>query len=180
MSTITPVIIAGFLIAISAGYDILIYHDLGTKSHLLQLYPIVEGLLESGHKVTGIYFNSAEIKHENYTEILIENPYDKKMGEMRKILMEKGGTSMFNWKAWKASWEAWSAIIEDVVLLPWRHPEISQLINSDRKFDAVMVRAVGWEFAEIFNCSLITWSPAGPVPIFIGGTGNVINLREVI
>ena len=149
---------------------------MGTKSHLIQLYPIVEKLLDSGHKVTGIYFNSAKIKHENYTEILIENPYDKQMAGMRKLMMEKGGTSMFNWKVWKASWDAWSAITEDVVLLPWRHPEISQLINSGRKFDAVMVRAVGWEFAEIFNCTLITWSPAGPVPIFIAGTGNVINL----
>ena len=162
----------------SAGYEILIYHDLGTKSHLLQLYPIVEKLLESGHKVTGIYFNSAEIKHENYTEILIENPYDKKMAGMRKLMMEKGGSSMFNWRLWIESWNAWSAIVEDVVLLPWRHPEISELIASGRKFDAVMVRAVGWEFAEIFNCSLITWSPAGPVPIFIVGTGNVINLRD--
>ena len=176
---ITPVTIAlivGLLCGLSAGYDILIYHDLGTKSHLLQLYPIVEKLLDSGHQVTGIYFSSAEISHENYTEILIDNPYDKNMEGIRKLLMEKGGSSMFNWKLWKASWDAWTDIIEDVALLPWRHPEISQLINSGRKFDAVMVRAVGWEFAEIFNCSLITWSPAGPVPMFMWGTGNVINL----
>ena len=177
MFLISSVLIAGFLLcAVSAGYDILIYHDLGTKSHLLQLYPIVEKLLDSGHKVTGIYFNSAKIRHENYTEILIENPYDKKMAGMRKIMMEKGGTSLLNWKLWKASWDAWSDIIEDVVLLPWRHPQISQLINTGRKFDAVMVRAVGWEFADIFDCPLITWSPAGPVPIFLGGTGNIINL----
>ena len=61
---------------------------MGTKSHLIQLYPIVEKLLDSGHKVTGIYFNSAKIRHENYTEILIENPYDKKMAGMRKMMME--------------------------------------------------------------------------------------------
>ena len=52
---------------------------MGTRSHLLQLYPIVEKLLDNGHKVTGVYFNSAKIKHENYTEILIENFMEDKM-----------------------------------------------------------------------------------------------------
>merc|ERR1711953_290027 len=97
--------------AVSSGYDILIYHDMGTKSPLIQLYPIVEKLLDSGHKVTGIYFNSAKIKHENYTEILIENPFEAKMAEISKMFMEKGGTSIVNLNLWQASWAAWSESI---------------------------------------------------------------------
>merc|ERR1711936_1369738 len=121
-----------------AGYEVLIFHDMGTKSHLIQLYPIVEKLLDNGHKVTGVYFNSAKIKHENYTEILIENFMEDKMKEISKMFMEKGGTSAVNLRLWKASWDAWSSVIEKFAL------------------DAYL--------AEFFNCSLITWSPSGPVP----------------
>ena len=149
---------------------------MGTKSHLLQLYPIVEKLLDIGHKVTGVYFYSAKIKHENYTEILIENPFEDKMAEISKMFMEKGGTSIFNFKIWKASWEAWSSVIEDMALLPWRHPEISQLIKTGRRFDAVMALGLDAFLADVFNCPLITWSPAGPLPVFISGSGNIINL----
>ncbi len=39
------------MVSVCHGYEILVYHDLGTKSHLMQLYPIVEKLLDSGHKV---------------------------------------------------------------------------------------------------------------------------------
>ena len=149
---------------------------MGTKSHLLQLYPVIEKLLDNGHKVTGIYFYSAKIKHENFTEILIENPFEEKMAEISKMVMEEGGTSVVNFKIWKASWAAWSEVIEDMSMLAWRHPEISQLINTDRKFDAVMTLGLDAYLADVFNCSLITWSPAGPVPMFMTGSGNVINL----
>merc|ERR1711936_30601 len=124
-----------------AGYEVLIYHDMGTKSHLLQLYPIVEKLLDNGHKVTGVYFNSAN-----------------------------------NLRLWKASWEAWSSVIEKFALLPWTHPDISNLLKTEKKFDAVITLVLDAYLAELFNCSLITWSPSGPVPMFMAGTGNVINL----
>ena len=161
-----------------AGYEVLIYHDMGTRSHLLQLYPIVEKLLDNGHKVTGVYFNSAKIKHENYTEILIENFMEDKMKEISKMFMEKGGTSAVNLRLWKASWDAWSSVIEKFALLPWTHPDISNLLETEKKFDAVITLVLDSYLAELFNCSLITWSPSGPVPMFIAGTGNVINLRE--
>ena len=149
---------------------------MGTKSHLIQLYPIVEGLLDKGHKVTGVYFSSAKISHENYTEILIENPFEDAMKEISKMFMEKGGTNTFNLRLWKASWEAWSQVIEKASLLPWRHPDISQLMTSEKRFDAVLTLGLDAYLAEVFNCTLITWSPSGPVPMWIVGTGNVINL----
>ena len=164
------------LLSASDGYEVLIFHDLGTKSHLIQLYPIVEGLLDKGHKVTGVYFNSAKISHENYTEILIENPFEDAMKEISKMFMEKGGTNTFNLRLWKASWEAWSQVIEKASLLPWRHPDISQLMTSEKRFDAVLTLGLDAYLAEVFNCTLITWSPSGPVPMWIVGTGNVINL----
>ena len=159
-----------------AGYEVLIYHDMGTKSHLLQLYPIVEKLLDNGHKVTGVYFNSAKISHENYTEILIDDPFAESMKEISKMFMEKGGTNPFNFRLWQASWNAWSQVIEHFALLPWKHPDISHLITSGKKFDVVMALGLDAYLAEVFNCTLITWSPSGPVPMFMAGTGNVINL----
>ena len=48
-------------------------HEMGTKSHLLQLFPIVESLLARGHEVTGVFYSPSKISNKNYTEVLIPN-----------------------------------------------------------------------------------------------------------
>merc|ERR1719300_575753 len=49
-------------------------------------------------------------------------------------------------------------------------------MTSEKRFDAVLTLGLDAYLAEVFNCTLITWSPSGPVPMWIVGTGNVINL----
>ena len=44
-----------------SGYEILFVHDIGTKSHLIQLYPIVEKLLDNGHQVLHIFLLGRQI-----------------------------------------------------------------------------------------------------------------------
>ena len=66
----------------SGGSNVLFVHDVGTKSHLIQLFPVVEGLLEKGHHVTGVFFSSSKIVHPNYTEILVPNCFEKIMVQM--------------------------------------------------------------------------------------------------
>ena len=72
------------------GYKILFVHDMGTVSHHLQLFPIVEKLLENGHQVTGVFFKSSKIQHKNYTEIMTPNVLEKFSAELSKLFMEKG------------------------------------------------------------------------------------------
>ena len=52
---------------------ILFFHNAGTRSHLITMMALAEGLVENGHQVTAAWYNEAKIKHENYNEILIED-----------------------------------------------------------------------------------------------------------
>ena len=81
----TSIIIAlySLLPTCSHGYHVMIVHEMGTKSHLLQLFPMVESLLARGHEVTGVYYSPSKISHENYTEILLPNVMDDFKEEIR-------------------------------------------------------------------------------------------------
>ena len=149
------------------------------KSHLIQLYPIVEKLLENGHQVTTIFFSGGNIKHENYTEIVVKNVFEKKVAELSKLFMDRGSEyAVINLiKFMKFSLEAWSEVLEDSALMYSNTPEIQTMIQTGRKFDAVMTSyQQHCLLAEIFQSSLISFSPAGPVPWLLSATGNHINL----
>ena len=46
----------------SASYHVLFNHNWGTKSHLIQVAPMMEGLLDKGHEVTAIVFSTLKIQ----------------------------------------------------------------------------------------------------------------------
>ena len=52
---------------------ILIFHNQGTRSHLIAINSLVDGLLERGHRVTSVVYGKSSITHKNYSEILIED-----------------------------------------------------------------------------------------------------------
>ena len=116
-------------IAVSHGYHILMVHDMGTKSHLLQLYPIVEKLLDQGHEVTSIFYASAKIQHENYTEVLVPNMADafKDMGDK---VMKKGGQSLINFQLWKDAITLYSEVVDDMALSTYNN-EVSKYIEKN-------------------------------------------------
>ena len=154
-------------------------HDIGTKSHLIQLYPIVEKLLDSGHQVTTIFFSEGDIKHENYTEIVVKNVFEKHMSEFTKVLMnrESQNAVINTLKLMRFTLEAWSEVLEESAQLYWTSPEINSLMTTGRQFDAVITSFQHHSLlAEIFNSSLIMFSPAGPIPWLLTDTGNPINL----
>ena len=37
---------------------------------------MVEEVLRRGHEVTGVFFDTLEIENENYTEIVVPNPFE--------------------------------------------------------------------------------------------------------
>ena len=52
---------------------ILVFHNAGTRSHLIAMNALVEGLLEQGHRVTSVIYAESKIVNDNYKEILIED-----------------------------------------------------------------------------------------------------------
>ena len=54
---------------------ILMYHPWGTKSHRGQQNALINGLLDRGHIITGVFADESNLNHENYTEIIIETRY---------------------------------------------------------------------------------------------------------
>ena len=51
---------------------ILMYHPWGTKSHRGQQRALILGLLHNGHKILGVFADESDLKHENYTEVVVD------------------------------------------------------------------------------------------------------------
>ena len=52
---------------------ILFFHNMGTRSHLIAMSALAEGLVQHGHKVTAVWYAKSKIHHENFREIFIED-----------------------------------------------------------------------------------------------------------
>jgi hypothetical protein len=52
---------------------ILFFHNAGSRSHLIAMSALAQGLLDHGYIVTTVFFANSNIEHENYNEILIED-----------------------------------------------------------------------------------------------------------
>ena len=149
---------------------------MGTKSHLITMKPLVEETLGRGHKVSSILFNPIQLSHENYTEIVIPSVMDKLMAEGSKKLMEKGGNNIFNPSLWLWAYNMYKDNMKDLALDVLSPEPVRELIKSKPKIDAVVAMIPNMAiFAEIFDCPLITFMPAGPVSFMLTGTTNVIN-----
>ena len=83
LNTSLTIALYSLLLSGTHGYHVMFIHEAGTKSHLLQLFPIVETLLARGHEVSGVFYSPSKIRHENYTEILLPNVMDEFKEEIR-------------------------------------------------------------------------------------------------
>ena len=52
---------------------ILMFHPWSAPSHLNQLKPLIQGLLDSGNIVTSVLVFKTKINHKDYTEIIVED-----------------------------------------------------------------------------------------------------------
>ena len=52
---------------------ILFFHNAGSKSHLIVMSALAQGLLDHGYMVTTVFFAKSNIEHESYNEIMIED-----------------------------------------------------------------------------------------------------------
>ena len=171
-----PVLVLCSLLSLTSCHHVLFVHTLGTKSHLIQMKPVIEEMLKRSHTVTTIFFDSVKIKHKNYTDIVIPNILDSVWAEASKMIMEKGGNTPFNPSLWWWAYNFYTSKMEQLSLDHIRRDDVMKLIRDRTKIDAVITMMPGNAiFAEIFNCPVIFFSPAGPITIFMKGTTNVIN-----
>ena len=171
-----PGLVLCSLLSITSCHHVLFVHTLGTKSHLIQMKPVVEEMLERGHTVTTVFFDSVKIKHRNYTDIVIPNILESVWAEASKKIMEKGGNSAFNPSIWWWAYNFYTSKMEQLSLGHIKPDEVMKLIRDRTKIDAVITMMPSNAiFAEIFDCPVIFLSPPGPVSILMKGTTNVIN-----
>ena len=161
-------------LALSNGYHVLFVHTAGTKSHLIVMKPVVEELLSRNHQVTSVFFNTLKIDHANYTEIVIPSTMDEMYAAMSKRLMKEGGNIM-NPSTWLWAYTFFKEKMKDMAL-EVLSKEVIELMKAKPKIDTMLTFNPGNAFfAELFDCPVINFSPAGPIPMFMKGSGNVIN-----
>ena len=69
------------LLTLLSGYQgehLLMYVPWNTRSHRMQQNAVLEGMLARGHQVTGVFPQKYKEKHQNYTEILVEDRWRTK------------------------------------------------------------------------------------------------------
>jgi len=156
-------------------YHILLLHNMGTKSHLITMKPVLEEMLERGHKVTSIIYSTLELKNQNYTEIIVPSVMDKLMVEASAKMMEKGGTDYLSPSFWLWIYNLYKDRMKNISLDVFSAQPVLDLIKTRPKVDGVIVMSANMAlFAEIFDCPVITFMPNGMADV-IGGTTNLIN-----
>ena len=161
------------------SYHVLMYHNVGKKSHIIQFKPLVEELLERGHEVTSCFFHPLKLTNENYTEIMVPNVMEKIQKARSKVVLEEGGQSVWNFRYIQYEIKTWSDFLDDIALMPVNVGEMDSLMKSGKKVDLLVTMA--WELpgvflADHFDCPILYYLPVGPVSFVLQGTGNVDNL----
>ena len=160
------------LLGLATAHHVLFFHNLGPRSHLIQLSPIMEQLLENGNQVTAIIFSTVDIKHDNYTEIVLRASLDEGMEKFSQMVVRRD--SLLDPELWKWIYKMVTEDLKEHALDVVKHPEVQKLIKTRPRVDAVVTMwTAGTIFAEIFDCPLILFSPNSPV--ISKGTTNVIN-----
>jgi hypothetical protein len=160
------------LLAISGAhpYHVLFVHNVGTKSHLIMMRPLVEELLDRGHRVTAIIFQSVNLGHKNYTEIVIPSIMEEVMEGLSKKMMENGGGNLMSPSLWLWYYNFYKEKIKAMALDVVRTEPVKQLIKERPKVDVMinLLPNIAF-FAQIFDCPIILFSPSTP---FIGKGDN--------
>ncbi|XP_055713156.1 UDP-glucosyltransferase 2 [Phlebotomus papatasi] len=153
----------GFILAVICLFGtvdslkILFMAPFPVPSHWFWLNSVVEGLLDRGHEVTAITNFPAKKPHSNYTEIILDPPYDLLKYSPENLIYELKYRSDFSNLF----------LIWNVGLLTTRyaleHPEVQHLIRSDKEhFDLVISEQFGQEaflmFARKYNAPIVTIS----------------------
>jgi len=165
--------VLGLVLTTTYSYKILLYHGLGTRSHLQLFFPLAEELLSRGHEVTGVYYASAKIRHENYTEIVTADPVAFASKRLSEIYMEADQNSNLGSADPRTLWktfELWPTVMETLAST-LKSPALQAVLK--QKFDVVVSQSiiVGY-IADTLDCNIIYMTPFGPAPTIANLIGN--------
>ena len=174
--SVTVLLLAAFCPPPTMSHHVLFFHNLGTRSHLITMKPLMQELLDRGHMVTSIIFSSVKISHQNYTEIILETDLDSVMKRGSEKLMKDGGVNLMDPSIWIWTYNMYSSLMKDLAMDMIKPDKIQTLLKSDTKIDAVIaLLPASALLADIFDCPIILFSPAGYLPFTDTGLTNVFN-----
>ena len=121
--------------------------------------------------MTGIYYSSAKISHENYTELIITDTMSLVAKRLSEIYMEADKNSslgIMNPTTLLAAFELWPTVF-GMTASTLKSPELQAILK--QKFDVVlsMSTIVGY-IADTLDCNIIYVTPFGP----FHGVANMI------
>ncbi|XP_059616624.1 UDP-glucosyltransferase 2 [Phlebotomus argentipes] len=126
-------------------------------SHWFWLKSVVDGLLDRGHEVTAITNFRAKEPHSNYTEIILDPPFDLLKYSPEHYIYELKYRNDFSnlFLVWNVGLLSTKYALE--------HPKVARLIRSDtEEFDLVISEQFGQEaflmFARKYNAPIVTIS----------------------
>lgn len=167
-------VVAVVVVGDVAAYNILFFHNAGTRSHLHVMFPIAEELLERGHTVTGAFFSPSGIQHPNYTEILLPDIVTEAMTSLSKVMMEQGSeTSILNYRILSRAYASWDYILDRAVEF-MQNPHFQSILQ--QKFDMIVeIGGLGSFLAEVLDCPITIVMPAGPMHTITNYLGTPFN-----
>ena len=165
------------LLPLCKAYHVLFVHNMGTKSNLITMKPVLEEMLERGHKVTTVIYNTLDLNnHQNYTEVVVPSVTEQLIVDVSKKMMGKEGTNFLSPSFWIWVYNLYKDRMGNIALDMFTAEPVLDLIKKRPKVDVVMAMSPNMAlFAEIFDCPLVTFLPNGPLAAVMGGTTNVIN-----
>jgi len=155
----------------------------------------MEELLERGHKVTSMFFRSTDLKHSNYTEIVVPSDFPDLRWEVNKVLdgkqmIEKsrgkgksGGNVVINNlmdpTRWYRDYVMMNSLIDAAGKATIDPVEVQEFLKSgSSKVDAVVTifPQTATTLAELLDCPIVVFSPSSAPHHVAAGLGGETHL----
>jgi len=170
----------------SDSSHILMFFPWNTKSHRIMQNALLEGLLARGHKVTGVFPQKSNIKHEHYTEIVVLDGFGRINNIMTKSMMEKDSTSPLQaMSVWPEMFSHMKDLMNE--LHEYSREVIENIEFRNETVELIMFTAnfpyLHLDVFHHFRSPLIGISPPGWVPHlakFLGNPENPAHQPELI
>jgi len=165
-----------FFIGTTAGSHLVFFHNFGTKSHLIQMTPLIQELLDRNHTVTALIYQPIHVNHPNYKEVLLHNTSffidELQLEQSQKLLNGASVLSPSFWMWYMDKVNGGLEIMAEEIFT-------NELVQSPEKarVDAIVCHhslACG-PLAEVFNCPMIIFNPGGVMGYNLQGTGFIPN-----
>ena len=177
----------------SLPFHVLFSHPLGSATHLMELQHLMEELLERGHSVTSMFFVPIDLRHSNYTQIVVPSDFPDLRWEVNKVLdgkqmIEKSRTSkdgrnvvinnLMDPSRWYRDYVMMNSLIDKAGKATLDPAEVQEFLNSGSKVDALVTvfPQTATTLAELLDCPIVVFSPSSAPHHVAAGLGGETHL----